>query len=204
MGSEEAAIYEKHPRWRVFAQFSENNYLMCHNEGGIVRYAPLCFLRFRLVAPRKLLEAQLFNQQYHCYEEIQNVPDRLRWCRHRLGLMQKEVAELVGISRARYVDFETGSVDYYSKEIVDKLSKIFGIPVTDLLDNYNLFIYRGQGRMIREYRESLGMKKKPFAKMIGLDPGLLRAWEAEQKQMFRNSWEKYFKELIKIKIEEII
>ena len=58
--------------------------------------------------------------------------------------------------------------------------------------------------MIREYRESLGMKKKPFAKMIGLDPGLLRAWEAEQKQMFRNSWEKYFKELIKIKIEEII
>lgn len=171
---------------------------MCHNEDGIVRYAPLCILCFRLIAPRKLLEAQLLNQQYHCYEEIQDVPDRLRWCRYHMGLMQKEVAELAGISRARYIDLETGAVDYYPKEIVDKLAELFDVPATDFLDEYNLFLYRGQGKMIREYRESLGMKKKPFARMIGLDPGLLRAWEADQKQMFRNSWEKYFKDLIKV------
>ena len=50
-------------------------------------------LSFRLIAPRKLLEAQLFNQQYQHYEDITNVSDRLRWCRYHMGLMQKEVAE---------------------------------------------------------------------------------------------------------------
>ena len=51
-----------------------------------------------------------------------NVPDRLRWCRHHMGLMQKEVAELIGITRGHYIDFEVGYVDHYPKEIVDKLA----------------------------------------------------------------------------------
>ena len=29
------------------------------------------------------------------YSDIDNVPDRLRWCRYRLGLMQKKVANLL-------------------------------------------------------------------------------------------------------------
>lgn len=171
---------------------------MCYNVDGIVRYAPLCILSFRLIAPRKLLETQLFNQQYHSYEEIENIPDRLRWCRHHMGLMQKEVAERVGISRARYIDMETGAVDYYPKEIVDRLAELFGVLATDFLDEYNLFLYQGQGKMIRKYRESLGLHKKPFAKLIGVAPHLLRIWEADQKRMNINSWEKYFKDLIKI------
>ena len=61
---------------------------------------------FRLIDPRRLLEAQLFNQHDQNYEDIPNVPDRLRWCRHHMGLMQKEVAELIGISRGHYIDFE--------------------------------------------------------------------------------------------------
>ena len=65
---------------------------------------------FRLIAPRKLLEAQLFNQQYQNYEDIPNVQDRLRWCRHHMGLMQKEVADLIGITRGHYIDFEVGYV----------------------------------------------------------------------------------------------
>lgn len=84
-----------------------------------------------------------------------------------------------------------------TKEIVDKLAALYKIPVDDLLDDYNRFLYKGQGKMIREYRESLGLQKKPFARLIGVDPNLLRAWEADQKRMNINSWEKYFKNLIK-------
>ena len=141
-------------------QVSENMYILCSTFEDNVRYAPLYIHSFRLIAPRKLLEAQLFNQQYHNYEEIQNVQDRLRRCRHHMGLMQKEVAERIGITRGHYIDFEAGYVDYYPKEIVDKLAALFQIPVHDLLDPYNLFLYKGQGKMIREYRESLGLKKK--------------------------------------------
>ena len=93
---------------------------------------------FRLIAPRKLLEAQLFNQQYQNYEDIPNVQDRLRWCRHHMGLMQKEVADLIGITRGHYIDFEVGYVDHYPKEIVDKLAELYQVPVDDLLDDYNV------------------------------------------------------------------
>ena len=57
--------------------------------------------------------------------------------------------------------------------------------------------YKGQGKMIREYRESLGLKKKPFARLMGISPNLLRAWEDHQKRMNINSWNKYFKGKIK-------
>lgn len=153
---------------------------------------------FRLIAPRRLLEAQLFNQQYQNYEDIPNVQDRLRWCRHHMGLMQKEVAELIGITRGHYIDFEVGYVDHYPKEIVDKLAELYQVPVDDLLDDYNHFLYKGQGKLIQEYRESLGLKKKPFARLMGIEPNLLRAWEADQKRMNINSWNKYFKDKIKV------
>ena len=172
-------------------------YILCSALDGCVRYAPMYIHSFRPIAPRKILEAQLFNQQYQNYEDIPNVPDRLRWCRHHLGLMQKEVAELIGISRGHYIDFEVGYVDYYPKEIVDKLAELYGVPVDDLLDDYNRFLYKGQGKMIREYRESLGLKKKPFARLMGISPNLLRAWEDHQKRMNINSWNKYFKGKIK-------
>ena len=187
----------KEPKWRILTQVSENMYILCSTLDGYVRYAPMYIHSFRLIASRKLLEAQLFNQQYQNYEDIPNVQDRLRWCRHHMGLMQKEVADLIGISRGHYIDFEVGYVDYYPKEIVDKLAALYKIPVDDLLDDYNRFLYKGQGKMMREYRESLGLQKKPFARLIGVDPNLLRAWEADQKRMNINFWEKYFKNLIK-------
>ena len=117
-------------------------YILCSALDGCVRYAPMYIHSFRPIAPRKILEAQLFNQQYQNYEDIPNVPDRLRWCRHHMGLMQKKVAELIGISRGHYIDFEVGYVDYYPKEIVDKLAELYGVPVDDLLDDYNRFLYK--------------------------------------------------------------
>ena len=104
---------------------------MCRTADGIVRYAPLCIHTFQLIAPHRLLGAQLFNQQYHSYDEIENVPDRLRWCRHHMRLMQKEVAERIGESRGHYIDFEVGNVDYYPKGIVDRLADLYHIPVDD-------------------------------------------------------------------------
>ena len=189
---------KKEPKWRILTQPSENMYILCSTSDGHVRYAPLYIHSFRLIAPRKLLEAQLFNQQYQNYEDIPNVQDRLRWCRHHMGLMQKEVAELIGISRGHYIDFEVGYVDHYPKEIVDKLAALYGVPADDFLDDYNRFLYKGQGKVLQEYRESFGLKRKQFARIINLDPGTLLIWERDEKIMFKKSWEKYFKDIIKV------
>jgi len=184
-------------RWRVVDRYSDTFYLMCRTEDGIVRYAPLCIHSFRLIAPRRLLEAQLFNQQYNSYEDIFNVPDRLRWCRHHRGLIQKEVAALIGVSKGQYSEYELGLIDWFPKEIADKLAKLFEIPVYDLLDDYNRFMYEGQGKSIKAFRLGLRLEVFHFAKQLNLDPRTLSDWENELKQISKNSWTKYFKDLIK-------
>lgn len=171
---------------------------MSHTENGETKYSPLFVLSFRLMAPRKLLEAQLFNKQYHSYEDIDNIPDRLRFCRHKLDLMQKEVAQIVGISRSTYINLETDNYNRFDKTTADKLSKLYNIPVDDLLDDYNRFIAVGQGKLIREYRESLNLGKRPFARALGVDANMIRLWESERKQISLKSWEKYFKNRISV------
>lgn len=165
---------------------------------GTVKHSPLFVHSFRLMTPRKLLEAQIFNRQYHSYEDIDNIPDRLRFCRHRLGLMQKEVAEVAGISRSTYINLETGNHNSFDKTVADKLAALFDIPVCDLLDDYNRFMALGQGKLIREYRESMKLGKKPFARLLGVSTNLIRAWEGETKQISLKSWEKYFKGRISV------
>ena len=169
---------------------------MSHTENGETKLSPLFVLSFRLMAPRKLLEAQLFNRQYHSYEDIDNIPDRLRFCRHKLGLMQKEVAQIVGIARSTYINLETGNHNGFDKTVADKLSKLYNIPVYDLLDNYNRFIAVGQGKLIREHRESLNLGKRPYARTLGVDANMIRLLENERKQISLKSWEKYFKDRI--------
>ena len=91
-------------------------------------------------------------------------------------------AEQIGISRGHYIDYEVGYVDYYPKEVVNRLADFYHIPVEDLLDEYNLFLYKGQGKMLKECREKMGLKKKPFARMLHVDPNTYRNWESDKKE----------------------
>jgi len=181
------------PKWRITTPAGGGMYIMTCKENGNFKHAILYILSFRLMAPRKLLEAQIFNKQYGSYEEIDNIPDRLRFCRHRLGLMQKEVARMAGISRNTYINLETGNLNSFDRATADKLAKIFEIPINDLLDGYNRFLCEGQTQQIKAYRESFGLGAKPFAKQMGIPIRCLQAWENGQKVVSLKSWEKYFK-----------
>ena len=110
---------------------------MCLNTRGGVRYAPLCVISFSLFTPKKPKDEQLLSA---CYEELQSPPDRLRWCRCRAGLIQREVAERVGVHRDTYMKMENGEVDYWPQLVVDKLAELYRIPMEDLLDDYNCFL----------------------------------------------------------------
>lgn len=146
-----------------------------------------------MCAPRKLLEAQQFNRKYHRYEDIDNVPVRLRWCRHSRGMMQAEVAAIAGVSRASYIDIECGITQHISAPIMEKLANFYGVPITDFMDEFNRFLYDGQANRIRAYRKSMGLGKKPFARATGIPIRCLLEWESERKQISQKSWEKYFK-----------
>ena len=158
-----------------------------------VRFAPLYIHSFILYAPHKILEATMMNQTYHTYEEITSIPDRLRWLRHSKGLMQREVARIAGVSRSVYIDIECGITQHLPECFLENLSRFYGVPPTDFLDEYNRFLYDGQIQRIIAYRRKLGMGRKPFCRCTGIPLSSLRGWEEGKKEVSRKSWEAYFK-----------
>ena len=168
-------------------------WVLCQTQNSRVRYAPLYIHSFPLCVPRKILEATQFNQQYHSYREIQNIPDRLRWCRHSKGLRQIDVAEKLGISLSVYKSIEKGITQHVSQELAQDLARLYGVPATDFLDDYYCFLKNGQAQYIQAYRKQLGMGRKKFAKYTGIPLTSIRAWECGEKIISRKSWERYFR-----------
>ena len=167
--------------WRILERFSADFYILSHTYDTHVQYAPLYIHRFPLCAPRKILEATSFNRQYHRYEEIQSVPDRLRWLRHSRGLTQKEVAAKIGMSHHVYKSIEEGTTRRFDKGMRERLAGLFGVPASDFEDEFNRFLEDGQGSRIQAWRSQTGMNRQAFADRYGIPLQSLEAWENEKK-----------------------
>lgn len=167
-----------------------------------VRYAPLYILTFRILSvAKRYAETLSVNLQCRRYEDMQTIPDRLRFCRQRLGLLQKEVAEKVGLTRCVYSSLETDDVCAYDPVIMGRLAVLFGIPEDDLLNDYSRFLQSGQGQAILRLRESLNMTRPQFAQYLHTDVDNITIWETEKKRISKEMWEKRFKCLMKNSID---
>lgn len=158
-----------------------------------MRYAPLYVHSFVPGAPRQTVEATRFCQRYHRYEEIDNVPDKLRWCRHSKGLMQAEVAQQIGIGVGAYKAIEAGNVQRIPTETAQRLAQFYRVPVADFLDEYNLFLHRGQADCIRAMRIKAGLNRQAFAQRYDIPLRSLEAWENGKKIVSYKSWVRYFR-----------
>ena len=158
-----------------------------------MRYAPLYIHSFPVCPPKRNLEAMALNKQYRRYEEIPNVPDRLRWCRLSRGMTQKEAADKMGVSLHTYKNIELGITKQISKETVERLARFYDLPAGDLTDEFMQFLQDGQAHRIRTYRRTLGLGKKPFARKLGIPIRSLQEWENERKAVSYKCWERYFK-----------
>ena len=154
-----------------------------------VRYAPLYIHSFQLVQPHTIVEAEKFNIRYSDPSQINNTPDKLRWYRYKQGLRQKDVAEYAGIERSTYSSYEEIGRDYYPIGTMRKIAELFSVPVTELLDEFNLFLYHGQGQRIKQARALKGMTQKEYAKYLGVPFGTLQQWEQERISISKNTWE---------------
>ena len=166
---------------------------MVRHESKAIRFAPLVILSFPLLAPHHLLEAEKFNIRFTDPAQITETADKLRWYRYREALLQREVANLVGIDRSTYLHYEGGETEYFPLEIMEKIAALYDIPVTDLLDEYNTFLYRDQGKQIKERRKALRMTQREYADYLGVSFGSLQNWEQNNVRMFKRTWERYFK-----------
>ena len=159
-------------------------------------FAPLYILSFRVTMTKKISEVFSLNERYRRYEDIESIPDRLRWRRHELGLLQKEVAAKIGVTRAVYTSLETDEMDYYDPVLMDKLAALYHIPTNDLLNDYTRFLQASQGQMILTLRQSLNMNRSQFADYLHTDVDNITVWETEKKRISKEMWEKHFKRFL--------
>ena len=98
-------------KWVFWAQESGHLFLLQKVSCEVSCLTPLYILQVPLAGPHTTSEAQAFFHMYHSYSEITNPSDRMRWCRYSLGLLQKDVAAMVGMeewlyaSHVRYGNF---------------------------------------------------------------------------------------------------
>ena len=124
----------KCPDWRILERISADFYLLCCTLNSHVRYSPLYILTFPLCAPCRILDAAQFDQHRGSYEDMQNIPDKLRWLRHSRGLIQTEVAIRIGVSKHIYKSIEAGTTRQISGEMRDKLALFYGVSSEDFED----------------------------------------------------------------------
>ena len=125
--------------------------------------------------------------------EMTQIADKLRWYRYRQALLQSEVADRIGIDQKTYMRYEEYGRDYYPIEHMQKLAGMYDVPVESLLDDYSLFLYKGQGKQVLEARKKLKMTQKEFADRLGVQLSALKKWEQDRVKMQKATWEKYFR-----------
>ena len=181
-------------KWSMFCRLKVRSYVLAANVAGTLKVAPLQILKFPVVLPHKFLDAEKFNLQFSDFSESTETADKLRWLRYQKGLRQRDVADYAGIDRSTYVHYEEYGKDLYPPEHMEKIAQLFEVPVERLLDDYNLFLRNGQGKQIKAIRMKLGLTQKQYADKLGVSLGNLKHWEQNRKQIFKSTWEKYFKQ----------
>lgn len=177
-------------KWRLLARVGVRCYILLSNVSGAVKVAPLQILQFPVILPHKFQDAEKFNLQFSDFSEITETADKLRWLRYQNGLRQRDVADYAGIDRSTYVHYEEYGKDLYPPEHMEKIAQLFEVPVDTLLDDSNLFLRK----QIKAIRMKLGLTQKQYADRLGVNLGNLKHWEQNRKQIFKSTWEKYFKQ----------
>lgn len=177
----------------IFAPFSDEIVKIGDNLSFVQRkhkLSPMYLHSFRFIAPKKVSEAQKFALEFPTADKIETVADKLRYYRHQKGLYQSDVADYLGIERSTYIDYENPDRDYYSAEVMERVAKLLEVDVYDLLDDYNKFLYDGQGRGIKELREKLNITQEELAREMNVSLLKVKRWEQNKVRMFKFTYDK--------------
>ena len=157
---------------------------------GRTIYSPLAIHSFQFLRPKKLTDAEKFNIQYPNPAMLTTTADKLRYYRYKKSLLQREVADYAGINESTYIHYENPEHDYYPIDKLGRIAELLKVDITDLLDEYNRFLYDGQGWQIRKIRKSMGLTQYQFGKLYGVSAEAVKRWESGKVRVTKGTWEK--------------
>lgn len=102
--------------------------------------------------------------------------------------MQNEVAAYLNIDRTTYSRYEENILDAYPMDKLKKAAELFDVELKYLLDDYNSFLYKDQGRQIKKLRKRLGLTQSQLAKCLNVGLGTLKKWEQNKVNMQKHNY----------------
>ncbi len=186
----EAPFSRNAPKWRLFLKISDNLYVFSKQRNGRTIYSPLAIHSFQFLRPKKLTDAEKFNIQYPNPAMLTTTADKLRYYRYKKSLLQRQVADYTGINESTYIHYENPEHDYYPIDKLSRIAELLEVDITDLLDEYNRFLYDGQGWQIRKIRKSMGLTQYQFGKLYGVSAGAVKRWERGKVRVTKGTWER--------------
>ena len=94
------------------------------------------------------------------------------------------------IDRATYSEYEENIRDFYPAKHLEKLSQLYNIQVTDLMDDYNRFLYDGQSKRLKEIRKQQQLTQSGLAKLLNMKVTTIKNWERGSVRMYKSSWKR--------------
>jgi len=179
-------------KWCVFRNVNSRLYVMVSHSNGGVRFAPLYIHSFPFLRPHFLAEAEKVNNGSDSLDKFEAVADKLRYYRRRKGLLQREVADCIGIERTTYSAYEEDGRDYYPIDVLEQLAELYQVGVGELLDEYNTFLRNGQARQIGALRSEMQLSQIDFANHFGVRKEQLKKWEQGKARMGKMFWKRIF------------
>ena len=136
-----------------------------------------------------LLESEFLNY-YPTPDLLSTTAEKLKWYRLKNGYFQSEIADMIGISRSTYIHYESSSHKFYELDKLQLLADLYQVDIECLLDDYMLFLYRGQGKQLKALRNEFGLTQQQFANKLNVRLASLKQWERERCVML---YENYIK-----------
>ena len=149
---------------------------------------------FHVFTHRNLSTAQSFLNFHPDFSTLTTVADKLRYYRFSHELLQIDVADALHIHRQTYSSMEDSSrTTAYDLTVMKNLADFYQIPVENLLDDYNLFLYQNFGMQLRNLRTSFHLKQYELAKLLNVNKNAVLAWEHEWHIMPYETYHLLFK-----------
>lgn len=179
-------------KWNIFANIGNFMYIMVNHSNNVVSYAPLYVHSFRFLQPHFLADSEKFNITYPDPSQLTTVADKLRYYRYKNGLLQRDVADYAGIERTTYNSYEEDVRDYYPLDVLVRIAELFEVDITDLLDDYNAFLFHGQAGQLKAFRKRMILTQASLATKYGVNITNVKRWEQNKIRMTKKMWERIF------------
>ncbi len=182
--------------WHPIFKINKNLIVMAKHELKNTIYALLYKHTFSFVTPRQVLESEIFNIRYKKPNDIHTVAEKLRYYRHKKALRQRDVAKQIGVSVSTCISYEDVNRECYPVEVLKRIAAFYEVDVIEIMDEYNLFLYRGQGIQLKRLFTNLNLTQKAVAKKLNVHAKTVAAWESGKVRMSKSMYIKIFEDNI--------